>query len=601
MKNLFKKYFSNFIYFYKYLGIRIFVAIILSIIVGITDGFGLSMFLPIIQVSGEEGSINPDSLGKLYILVEGMQNLGIVINLKSILFLMLFFFVLKGIFVFFANLYKIIVLQFFVKKLRTTLLDLLNSIKYKYFVTADAGRIQNTLSGEIDKVAQGYNSYFATFEQSILVIVYTIFAIFIDSQFAILVIIGAALTNVLYRIIYKYTQGASRNLTSNNNIYQGQIIQHITNYKYLKATGLLSAFSQRIKRTIELIENNRRKIGTYNTILSASREPLLMGIVVLIIIIQTTLYKGEIGNILVSLLFFYRALSSLTQMQNSWNIFMSVSGSMENMDDFQNKLISAKDTSGEQYYSRFINNIKLINVSFAFGENDILKDINLEIKKNETVAFVGESGSGKTTLINIITGLYKINGGHYNIDNISIEKININSFQKKIGYVTQEPVIFNDTIYNNVTLWDEYNDFNYKKFLNALIQASITDYVDNLDKKENSELENNGLNLSGGQRQRISIARELYKDIDILIMDEATSSLDSETEKLIQENIKKLKGYLTILIIAHRLSTVVDADKIVFMNSGNIIDIGSYEELYNRSDIFRKSADLQLINKIGND
>jgi ABC-type multidrug transport system fused ATPase/permease subunit len=167
------------------------------------------------------------------------------------------------------------------------------------------------------------------------------------------------------------------------------------------------------------------------------------------------------------------------------------------------------------------------------------------------------------------------------------------TFQNRIGYITQEPVIFDDNVFNNVTFWDEKTPENLNRFWEALRKASILDFVESLPEKENAPLGNNGIMASGGQKQRLSIARELYKDIDILIMDEATSALDSETEKAIQENIDALKGQYTIIIIAHRLSTIKNADEIVLMSKGEIIDKGSFSELIGSNETFKRMVNLQ--------
>lgn len=225
----------------------------------------------------------------------------------------------------------------------------------------------------------------------------------------------------------------------------------------------------------------------------------------------------------------------------------------------------------------------------------ILDNINLNIRKNESVAFVGESGSGKTTLINLLVGLMPLDEGQFYIDGITRDQLNIESYQQRIGYITQEAVVFSDTIFNNITFWDKPTPKNIERFYSVLKKAALHDFVQLLPKKENELLGNNGINLSGGQRQRISIARELYKDIDILVLDEATSSLDSETEKSIQDNIDSLKGEYTLLIVAHRLSTVKYADRIFLLEDGKIDNFGSYAELYNKSDKFRKMVMLQEV------
>ena len=160
-----------------------------------------------------------------------------------------------------------------------------------------------------------------------------------------------------------------------------------------------------------------------------------------------------------------------------------------------------------------------------------------------------------------------------------MKTVALSQYHKKIGYITQESVIFNDTIFNNVTLWAEKNNVNLNRFEKAIKDASLTGFLKDTPGGKEILLGNNGVNLSGGQRQRISIARELFKDIEILILDEATSALDSETEKEIQKNIDALKGKYTVLIVAHRLSTIKNADIIYYLSKGNIVNSGSFEEL----------------------
>ena len=242
-----------------------------------------------------------------------------------------------------------------------------------------------------------------------------------------------------------------------------------------------------------------------------------------------------------------------------------------------------------------IEKISLKDIWFYFGNTPILKGISLDIFQNETVAFVGESGSGKTTLVNIVTGLFPIDQGTYLINALNRDDLIIESLQDKIGYITQDPVIFNDTLYNNVTFWCEKTEGNFTRFRQAIEQAAILDFVESLPEKEDTVLGSEGSNLSGGQRQRISIARELFKQVEILILDEATSALDSETEKAIQQNIDALKGNYTILIVAHRIATIKNADRIVVMKDGKISNSGNFHSLVDKSKYFKKLVELQEI------
>src|SRR5690606_2658435 len=233
------------------------------------------------------------------------------------------------------------------------------------------------------------------------------------------------------------------------------------------------------------------------------------------------------------------------------------------------------------------------HLNFSYGEQTILKGVNLTIQKNQTVAFVGESGSGKTTLVNVLAGLLPPDSGDFKVDGLSSKELDVASYQQRIGYITQEPVIFNDSIYNNVTLWAQPTLENQQQFEQAIAQASLDIFLHTLPQGQETQLGNNGINLSGGQKQRISIARELFKDIDILIMDEATSALDSGTERDIQESIDQLRGRFTILIVAHRLSTIKNADRIILMKHGRIDSEGDYQNMVQQNRAFKRMVELQ--------
>jgi ABC-type multidrug transport system fused ATPase/permease subunit len=503
------------------------------------------------------------------------------------------FFSIKGLAVYGNNIYRVALQQQLIRKIRLSSLRLLNQSSFMHFVKSDIGRIQNTMTGEVDRVQRAYQTYFFSLQQLILVIIYAGFAFFIDFQFALLVCTGGALTNILYRSIYKKTKGASRKLTGDSHIYQGQVIQFIAHYKYLRATGRAKEFANHLENTIKYIENTRKKIGELAGVLVAAREPMLMGVVAITIIVQVNFLGGSLGPIFISILFFYRALTSLTNMQNTWNQFLEASGSLDNLQSFQQELKAQKETDGSGSFQGLQMGISLKSVSFGYGEKSILEGIDLEILKNQSIAFVGESGSGKTTLINLIAGLLPAQMGEVRIDGLPLSQLQKESYQQRIGYITQDPVIFNDSIFKNVTFWAVPTSENRQRFWEVLQRAAIHDFVMELPDKEHTELGNNGINISGGQKQRISIARELYKDVDILIMDEATSALDSETEKMIQENIDALKGQYTIMIVAHRLSTIKNADRIVLMDKGRIIEQGSFETLVERVPRFRKMVELQ--------
>ncbi|GHA30129.1 antibiotic ABC transporter ATP-binding protein [Salinimicrobium marinum] len=595
IKKFIKKYFESFAYFYTNLRHRVFVVLGLSILIGVLDGLGLTMFLPLLQMINDSESVDSEELGKLQFLVDFLNSVGLELNLLTVLAFMMFFFVGKGIVQYIADVYKVNVQQNFITKLRLKNLRGLNNLSYKYFVMSDAGRIQNTLTGEIARVSTAYSAYLKALQYIVLVIVYMAFAFTLDAQFAVLVSIGGILTNFLYKNLYRKTKGASRKLTGDNNIFQSLIIQNVANFKYLKATGSLRRYEKKLSNSVKKIEGNNKKIGKLSAILTSAREPILVLVVVSVIYIQTSIMGSGLGPILMSLVFFYRALSYLMLMQTRYNMFLAVSGSLENIMLFEQEMRQNKEKTGSGKPDDSVKVLELSQVEFFYDQTPILRKIDLKVNSAETVAFVGESGSGKTTLVNILAGLLPVGKGNYLINAVNSNEWNINAFQKKIGYITQDSVIFNDSLYNNVTFWAERTEENVNRFAEAIRKAAINDFVQSLPEKEDTYLGNNGINLSGGQKQRISIARELFKEVEILILDEATSALDSETERAIQENIDALKGEYTILIVAHRIATIKNADRIVVMKNGEISHIGAFSELLEKSPYFKKLVELQEV------
>jgi subfamily B ATP-binding cassette protein MsbA len=412
--------------------------------------------------------------------------------------------------------------------------------------------------------------------------------------FAIVVVFAGLGANLVFKTLFKKTKELSKSVVESTSAFQGLLIQTVAFFKYLTATASAEKLRVKLLNRVGDIEQSNKKMGILNALVIGLRDPLLVGIVCVTIFIETHYLGGKLATIILSLLFFYRGLSAVAILQPAYNRFLVYSGSMDNMRLFLADLQSKKKSQGTERIkveegAPFV----LREMSFAFGDFKILKSLDLSIEKNETVAFVGESGSGKTTLMNVLTGLLQPTEGHLLYYGHDVRGLDYDFIQRKIGYITQEPVIFDDTVYNNVTFWAEKNEANVLKFNRAIEQSKSVEFVEGFPDKEETRLGNNGINLSGGQKQRISIARELYKDIEFLFMDEATSALDSETERHIQSSIDSLKGKYTIIIIAHRLSTIKNADRVVVMKAGEIEQVGKYAELIEKSESFRRMVELQ--------
>lgn len=591
LKKFIKKYFSSFAYFYMILRSRLLVVILLSILIAFLDSIGLTMFLPLLQMSDSEGG--GIDMGNLQFITDAIQWSGVELTIPKTLLLLVCVFLLKGFVLYKANIYKVKTQQILTKNVRMSMVNKFPVFRYNQFVQTDIGKIQNIFLGEVGRLAATYKNYISMMQGLVMIVVYMIFSFLIDWQFALMVCAGGIMSNLVFNKINKLTKEKSKDISKVGNQFAGVLIQYIQNFKYLKATGKILQYGKTIETSIDNVQHTNLQMAVLNTKVSSFREPMLVCIVALVILFQITLFDTKISAILISLLIFYRALTSVVMVQSNYNDTLANQGAIDNITGFIKEISLHKEKIGLQTFTGFNQSIKLDNIVFKYDDTVVLNGITLEIPKNKTVAFVGESGSGKTTLVNILTRLLHTNRGSFKIDDQDISDFNQFTYQNKIGYISQESVIFNDTIFNNVTFWDEPSSENIIKFEEALKKSSIFEFVDSLKHKENTRLGNNGINLSGGQRQRISIARELYKNVEILFLDEATSALDSETELEIKESIDRLKGKTTIIIIAHRLSTIKNADVVYLLDKGIIIGEGSFDKLTESSERFKKMVELQ--------
>ena len=258
--------------------------------------------------------------------------------------------------------------------------------------------------------------------------------------------------------------------------------------------------------------------------------------------------------------------------------------------DVKNEIIESKNPKS---VSKINESVELKNVSFRYENTDVLSNISFTIEKGKTIALVGKSGSGKSTIADLCARFYDINEGEVCVDGVNIKSIKLSDLRHLMGVVSQESILFNDSIYNNIKMGNP--SASKEEIIEASKIANAYDFIMQTENKFETNIGEKGDKLSGGQKQRISIARAILKNPDLLILDEATSSLDTESEKLVQDALKKLMKERTTLVIAHRLSTIKDADEIIVLSEGKIVERGNHTDLVEKNGVYKTLINLQNI------
>jgi ABC-type multidrug transport system fused ATPase/permease subunit len=265
-------------------------------------------------------------------------------------------------------------------------------------------------------------------------------------------------------------------------------------------------------------------------------------------------------------------------------------------DEFDTVLAHQERRAGERI-GPLAQSIEFQDVHFAYNleDGDVLHGIDVRIPAKSTIALVGESGAGKSTLVDMLTLMLPPDNGLLRIDGVPYTDIDLNAWRSQIGYVSQETVVFDDTVANNIALWQADGAETRAQIEDAARRAYAHHFIKDLPDGYDTVVGDRGVRLSGGQRQRLFIARELYKNPNLLILDEATSALDTESERYIQDSIDALKGEMTVVIIAHRLSTIKNVDYVYVLDEGSVVEEGPYEDLRRYNGRFQQMVEMQSL------
>ncbi len=578
---------------YRIIGRKLFLLFVFMGSAVFFQGLGLSLFLPILQ-----GEDSDSKLARL--LKQAFATVGLEYTLLSCLVLLVLFFFIRSGFLMWVDIYVGKVSAYLLARLRCSFTKKIFELDYQASLKKSSGYLNNALVVEMPAAVSSFESLANLINAILFFLLYLgIPLIFNPALVLLLCVVGIPFLLVMRWINTRTKQVSSENSACSAGL-QRLLIQALNNFKYLKATAEHPSLLRQIFSKSWTLGNLQVKQKILGTLASRGLEPFVILIVAAIIFYTVEMQSKSIIEQSFFLYLLYNALNRFVFMQTGFRKLLATWGSIQVFQNLERDLEQFTEEALQLKQSRavdFNRPIRLDHVGFSYQDGtEVLRDINITIEPNSTVAIVGGSGAGKTTLVNLIIYLLRPTSGSLLLGETPYAEIQPERIRKSVGYITQESVIFQDSILNNITLWKGGSPEQQLAAVKAAAKkAHLEDFINGLESGYEALLGESGLNVSGGQRQRIGIARELYKDAKIVIFDEATSSLDSQTEKEIQRNIDEFKGQKTIILVTHRLSTVRNADRIYCLKDGEVAEEGTYEELCSRQGAFRRMVDRQQV------
>lgn len=470
------------------------------------------------------------------------------------------------------------------------------ALPQRFYDEHSAGGLISRIIYDIEQMANGVSKNFVIIIREMLGIIFYLGVMFYYSwQLALVAFIVFPVIAVIVRVINKRFRRIGHGIQQSIAETTQTVEEVVKGHKIVKIFKGQPKEQERFEKNINKNRRLQVKIVATQEVMSSLN---LMLVAVALSVIMYTAAKSGMGP--------YDFMSFMTAMlllmptiKNLSGVFSTIQTTMAAADSVIAVLKQTPENdSGEELFAAEQVSLTFDHVSFAYNQDSVaLDDINLEINKGESVAFVGASGGGKTTLVNLVPRFYDVTEGAIKINGLNIQKFTLQSLREHISMVSQEVVLFNDTVRNNIA-YGAQSACNEADIIKAAQQANALDFIEQLPQGLDTELGDNGTRLSGGQRQRIAIARAILKDAPLLILDEATSALDTESEKHIQEALERLMKNRTTLVIAHRLSTIEHVDKVVVLHHGKVAQIGTHAELMAESGIY---AQLQNSQSLGMD
>ncbi len=555
----------------------------LSFLVAVSEGLGVGLVIPLLQSSSSSANDQLVNLPLLDEFIRWIMSMSITERIRLVAVSLLGIAVIRGIFLYSNRLLSITLGLRVEKSLKKRV--------FKKIIQMELGSIHQEKIGNLFTVLDNFTRKCASITRHISSAFVNVFTIFIYSilmwnvswELALMAMVLLLLVTTLIKRRYssKLSQVGKRANTAIKSL-NGTGLEILSGIKLIRLFAKEHKISKRYRQSMQKYMDRMYQQGKLVSLMDPLFSTLNVFVLALLLIASTFLLpqNGQlIGKIILFILIMYRLMSPAATLNKLRAEVVSLLPALnDTLTLLERKDQEKIDTTGTNF-NELTKGIRFKNVTFAYAEEDgpILKELSLNIPKGQMAAIVGTSGSGKTTLVNLIARLYTPQAGQICIDDNDLTDLNIESWRSNIALVSQDTFIFHDTVMENLKFASD--SASEEDIYKAAQLADIHDFILSLPKGYNTILGDRGVRLSGGQQQRLSIARAVLSDPQLLILDEATSNLDSETEQRIQQSVASLSKGRTVIAVAHRLSTIRDADNIIVLHQGNVVEQGTHQNL----------------------
>lgn len=546
---------------------------------------GFATLIPIIGTLVDPEYINSDN----YRYVSGIFDyLGVSPDIENLLLLLVLIFAIKGIFVYFSVYYQEKIRIDTYMDMRAEMYEKIFRARWPFFIKKQVGELNNVIITQTRNAAIGIKHLAQFFVSIIFVFALLTVSLTISWKVVLLSMLFSGIVFGLMSVVFKASHSLGKRIGLNENSINQVSVNSLTSPKFIKGLVLENYF---IKRFLSVVEDARAIEISNAKIISLLRsmsEPIGITICMLILYFSLTYFKEPLEYVIVLVIMFYRLYQKIGTLPQSYAGILYYLPLYKMCNALGEEATQAREISQKNGCITFRKSIELIEVSFKYDNSRdiVLSNIGMKIQKGEFIGITGRSGSGKTTLVDMILGLIEPTKGMILVDGKPLEKCDIFSWRKRIGYVCQDNVLYSLSIRENIALGvDVIDEDNMKR---AATMANAHEFIKRLPQGYDTVIGERGMTLSGGEKQRIALSQALFRKPNILILDEATSNLDSDSEQIIQKSISDLYGSMTIIAIAHRLKTLADCDRVIVLEKGEIIEEGGMNALRNPESFLSK-------------